>query len=257
VSLGRFRSHFSAELSERNSAIFILINLINELVNLLLSDIESTRLNHSAELVLGDATGLVEVQRVESFIYVEARVALKSLSDTLTGVLSAEMNSAQVAEVGNGGRVEAVFSSVEWTSVVIGMSAVNHRGVVCIKSKECFAQFTESKSSVSVLIISGNEEFQFVVSRVNTHSVESLTELVRGNPSVIVLIEDSESIVQIEVRFHSDGSLCGLEFSLNVDDLLKSANELIFILQVEDGLSGRRASNSVGAAVHWAWASNW
>lgn len=89
------------------------------MVYFLSGDIESTRLNHSAEFLLGDGSGVVEVQTVESFVHIEVRVALKSLSDRFTAVFSAEMNSAQVTEVSNSSRVEAVFSSVEWTSMVI------------------------------------------------------------------------------------------------------------------------------------------
>jgi len=237
VSLRRLGSHFFAELSKSNSTVFVLINLINELVNFFLGDEESARLDHSSEFILGDRTVVVEVKRVESLIDIEARVALHSLSNTFTGILSAEMNSAQITEVSAGSRVETVISLIERTSMVISSSVVDHGSVIGVKGKECFAQFIKSKSSVAILVVSGNEEFQFIVGRVNTHGVETITKLIRRDPSVVVMIKDSESIVQVEVRFHGKSGFGSLEFSFNIDNFFKSTNKLVFILQMKNRLS--------------------
>lgn len=75
-------------------------------------------MNKSADFILGDNSIVVEVERVESFVDVEAGLSLQSLADRLSRGLGLEVDSPHVSELNLGVAHEAVVSSVAGAAVV-------------------------------------------------------------------------------------------------------------------------------------------
>jgi len=80
----------------------------------------------------------------------------------------------------------------------------------------------------------------------------------------VVLVEDSEGIVQVKVRFKGQSNFGGLEFSFKSDKVSKAINKLVFLMDVQNGTAHWTASNWTAnaggraasvAASYWAASS--
>jgi hypothetical protein len=68
----------------------------------------------------------------------------------------------------------------------------------------------------------------------------------------VVLVEDFESIVNIEVWLKTQGNLRRLNFSLKSNKVTEAVYELVFLVKVEDGALDGAASNGAAAGVNAA-----
>ena len=148
-------------LSKGNSSVFVLVHLFNDLLDLLLRDVEATRLDHSSEFFTRDGTTVVQIHRVEGLVDVEVWHALESLSNGLSLNLTLEVASPKGSERDLSVWQEAVITSVGWVPVV-GWSAVHHAGIVWVKSKESFTELSHVESTVTSSVISCDEEIDLI-----------------------------------------------------------------------------------------------
>ena len=128
-----------------------------------------------------------------------------------------------------------VSSNYSWD--VVRSSSGNHSGIVAIVSEEHLLEFTNAKSSISRLIVSGDHELTLIKSWVNANGIESLLELMNINGSISWNVEDSESINNVEVLLVSKLDLGVLNFLFKVANLLQGVNELILLVEREDWFS--------------------
>lgn len=56
------------------------------------------------------------------------------------------------------------------------------------------------------------------------------------------MVEDVECIIEVEVLLHGQVNLSRLKLLLEVAELFQGVNKLIFIVESQNGLSGRRKS---------------
>lgn len=232
-----FLAGFFSKFGERDSAILVSVHLVDDLFTLLESNEVSSGLNHSSELVGADGSIAVQVHGVESFIGIETWSSGQSLSERLSSVFTSDVSSPHGLELEGGVWEEAVISS-DGSWDVVGSSSVDHAGVVLVVSKESLGELREVESSISGLVVSAHEEFSLIISWVDTDGVETLHELVGGNLTISNwLIEDVESIEQVEVGFVGKVDLTSLEFLLKVAELFHRVDELILVVESEDWLS--------------------
>jgi len=104
--------------------------------------------------------------------------------------------------------------------------------------KESIRELVEVDSSVSGTVVSCDEKFDFLVSWEHVNGIESGSELVGINLSVVWDIEDVESVSQVEVVLLGKGDLGGFKLLLLVAEILKTVDQLIFVVDSEDWLSG-------------------
>lgn len=107
-----------------NFAISVFIKFLNELVNFLLADVETSRFNESSEFSLGHSTIIIEITADESFIEVEARSLGKSLSQAFRVGFNLEVNSPKILEFNFSFTKEAVISLIKSASDIVGCSSV-------------------------------------------------------------------------------------------------------------------------------------
>ena len=105
-------------------------------------------------------------------------------------------------------------------------------------SAESFRELVELNSSISRLVPSSDEEFNFLVSWEDVDGIESASELVGVDGSVVWDIEDVEGISQVEVVLLGKGNLSVLEILLLVAEVLQTVDHFIFVVDSEDWLSG-------------------
>ena len=110
------------------------------------------------------------------------------------------MSSPHVLELEGGGWEVAVISS-DWSWSVVRWSSLNLAGVVRIVSKESIAELAESESSVTVLVVSGDEELYFFSCWIHTNCIEAFTNVMNGNLPDPRNVENVETIKQVEVTF--------------------------------------------------------
>ena len=102
---------------------------------------------------------------------------------------------------------------------------------------ESFLELMELDSSISRLVPSSDEEFHFLVSWENVDGVQSASELVGVNGSVVWDIEDIEGISQVEVVLLGKGDLGVLEFLLLVAEVFQTVDHFIFVIDSKNWLS--------------------
>ena len=121
------------EFGESDTAVLVLIHLLNDLGRFLFTDIEAARLNQALELLTSDGSVTVHVERVEGVIDVEVWLALEALPDRLSGGLAAEVLAEDRTELVAGIGKEHVIGAVHRVSVVRA-AALHHVTVVWINS---------------------------------------------------------------------------------------------------------------------------
>ena len=238
VGLNRFKCHLflflavrlehKTYLSKRDSAILVLVHLVNDLIDLLLGDVETSALNDSLKFISGDATIAVEVEGVECVVDVEVWVGAELLAHRLSLVLSSKVGSPACSELVSGSCSEAVITSVDWGSVV-GWSSSDLTGVVIVEGQESCLEFGSGESAVSAGVVPSDEEIDLVLGWEETDSVESVSELEGIDDTIASLVEDFEGISEVEVIACSKTGLVGLNLVLDSADGLKAADELVFV----------------------------
>lgn len=202
------------------------------------------------ELSGADATTIVQVKTVEGLVGVESWVGSKSLSEGLGSVLNSDVSSPHGSVLIGSVWKEAVISS--WASWVwiVGWSSLNHRGVVVVLGKESILELSDVDSSVSRVVVSGDEKINLIHGWVDTNGVESRLELIRRNLTVSVGIENVEGVRNVEVALEGELDLGRLKLLLEVAEILEGVDELVLIVWSQDWLSGWGGSN-------WRSSSGW
>jgi len=113
-------------------------------------------------------------------------------------------------------------------------------GVVAVKGCECSSELFERQTSVTVVVVTSDPQFQLVRSRVNTNSIQSSTEIMGVNHTTVVGIEDVEGIRQVEVSLEHEVGFGSLECPFLRHELLHAAYEVVLLWEVEDRLPGGR-----------------
>jgi len=101
-------------------------------------------------------------------------------------------------------------------------------------------ELVEGESSVSVLVVPGHEKLALLEGRVDTNGVESGLEIVDGDLSISRLVEDLESIPDVEVGLGAESDLGLLELLLVVAEVLESMDQGILVVETENGLPAGR-----------------
>ena len=148
MSHGALRHDLLSELSEGDSAVFILIHFLNNLCSFLITNVEATGLDQASELLARDGSIIIHVERVECLIDVEVGHALEALALALSCNLSLEVCPPDGAELELSVWHEAVITSVERISVVRA-TALNHAGVVSIESEESIREFAHIETTIT------------------------------------------------------------------------------------------------------------
>ena len=73
--------------------------------------------------------------------------------------------------------------------------------------EESFAELVEVESAVIACVVAFEEEVGFFGSREHSDSSKSVSKISDGDGSVVTLIEDSESVVKVEVGLQSKRDL--------------------------------------------------
>lgn len=73
--------------------------------------------------------------------------------------------------------------------------------------EESFTELVEVKSAVIACVVAFEEEVGFFGSGEHSDSGKSVSEISDGDGSVVTLIEDSESVVKVEVGLQSKRDL--------------------------------------------------
>lgn len=120
--------NFTLEFTEANSAIVIVVELLQHLGSFLGSHVETTAFNNPLDFVSVDLTISVHVKRVEGLESVEVGAASKALSDTFSSELDLEVNAPHVTELDLSVSKEAVVTAMARLTVV-GGTTVQH---VCV-----------------------------------------------------------------------------------------------------------------------------
>ena len=94
-----------------------------------------------------------------------------------------------------------------------------------------------AKSSVSVLVVSADEQINFFGGWENINSIKTGAKLEGIDLSVSWNIEDVKGISNVEVVLLGKKDLGILEFLLLIAKVLKSVDEFIFIVNSENWLS--------------------
>lgn len=215
----------------------------------MVADPVSAGLNHSLELSGVKGSVVVQVQGVEGFVAVETWPGVESLSKALSGRLDSEVRPPHVLELKGGIWKEAVVSP-NWPWSVVRWSSVDHVRVVSVTGKEGILELVVGQSSVSILIVSLDEQVNLLRGWENVDGVQARSQLVGVNGSVSWNVEDIESVSKVKVVLLGKSNLSGLDLLLLVAEVLKSMDELILIVDSEDWLSAWRESG-------WADGSSW
>ena len=146
------------------------------------------------------------------------------------------MCSPHVLELISGVRVEAIVTTVSGVTVVRSTD-LNHSSVVRIEGEESVVEFTLVESSVSALVVPGNEEIELFVGREDTDGVKSSSKLVGVDSEIAVGVEHLEGIGEVKVRFHSELSLLCLDVILVADKVSETIDKLILVRAREHGLT--------------------
>ena len=220
-------------LSKGDSAILVLVHLLNDLIDFLLGDVETSALNDSLKFISGDATISVEVEGVECVVGVEVWVGAELLTDSLRLVLSSKVGSPACSELVSSSWSEAVITSVNWV-LVVRWSSSDFTGVVIVEGQESCLEFSSGESAVSIGVVPSDEEIDLILGWEETNGVESVSELVGVDDTVASLVEDFEGISEVEVIACSKTSLVGLNLVLDSADGLQAADELVFVSNSEE-----------------------
>lgn len=203
---GALRSHFVGELRVGNSSSLGFVEFLDNLSGLLVANVESAGLNEPLKLISGHGTVVVQIAGVERLVDVKARLALESLADGLGGGLGLEVNSPDISELDLSVRQEAIVASVKGVSVVRGAS-VHHMGIVSVESGEGVGELVEGESTVTVGVVAGHEELNFLGGGVHTDGGKTVTEVGDRNVAAEILIENLEGVLQVEVALEGKRSL--------------------------------------------------
>lgn len=226
-----------SELSERNSAVLVLIHFLDDLGCLLLADVEAAGLNQSLEFLAGEGSIGVHVQGVVCLVDVEVGHAGESLTDGLSGDLGSEVGSPDGAELKLGVWHVAVIASVKRVAMV-GATALDHAGVVGIKGEEGVRELTHVESTVTGGVVTRDEEVKLLAGGEDTDGGESLSELNNGDVSGVVRVEDLESIGQVKVGLEGKGHLLSFDVVLDTDEVAETIDKLVLVSKVEGGSAG-------------------
>jgi hypothetical protein len=145
-------------------------------------------------------------------------------------VFNLEMNSPHVSQFNESVSEEAILSSVEWSSVIVTSSSLEHVSVVRVEGSESVSHLREVESSVSGSVVSLDEEIDFVASWVNTNGSKSISDFMRADLSVSVGIVKIEKIEEVEVGFERQRGLCRLKLSLKFNVFLEGSDKFIFVI---------------------------
>ena len=143
------------------------------------------------------------------------------MADGLGGSFHVEMGIQDISEVSPCFRVEVLVSSVVGFVDVIGGAGVEHVGVVGVLGDEEGAEFTVSKVSVSVNIISLENKLNILNLWKQPHSCQPISKLLKTAPSSSTEIKHSEAIHQVKVRLQGKLRLDRLKISLHLHQILK------------------------------------
>lgn len=117
--------------------------------------------------------------------------------------------------------VEVLISSVVRFMNVVGGAGVEYVCVVGVLGDEERTEFTVSKVSVSVNIISLENKLNILNLWKQPHSCQPISKLLKTAPSSSTEIKHSKAIYQVKVRLQSKLSLDRLKISLHLHQILK------------------------------------
>mmetsp|Transcript_8397 Transcript_8397/g.14042 ORF Transcript_8397/g.14042 Transcript_8397/m.14042 type:complete len:355 (-) Transcript_8397:724-1788(-) len=247
---GALGPHVLRELVEGDAAVLVPVHLLHHLLHLLEAHEVASRLDHALQLVGADGAGVVEVERVEGLVHVEAGAALQALAEGLVGVLDADVGAPHGLELEGGVGQEDVVPPDD-AGHIVGTSSVHHVGVVGVVGEEGLRELREVQPAVALLAVAGDEQVALVVGGVDADGVQARLQLVHRDGAVAGLVEDVEGVVEVEVRLVGQVHLGGLQLLLQVAELLEGVHQLVLVVEAEDGLAGGREAGGADRGAHW------
>jgi len=206
-------------------------------------------LDHSLQLRGAHASVVVEIERVEGLVAVEAGSGGQSVSDGLSRVLDSEVGSPHVLELEGGVGEEAVVSP-NGSGSVVGGSAVDHAAVVRVVGQEGVRELVEVQASVSGLVVPSHEKIDLLAGGEHVDGVQAGSDLVAVDLSVVGDVKDVEGVSQVEVVLLGQVNLGGFKLHLLVAEVLEAVHQLVLVVNSEDGLSGGRRSGRAHRGSH-------
>lgn len=101
---------------------------------------------------------------------------------------------------------EAVITSVKWV-LIVGGASCHHACVVRVLSNESSLKLTSCDSSVTIGIVPFDPKFDLFVCREDPDLPESFSEFVRVDRATVWLVEDLESVLEVEIWLAGKASL--------------------------------------------------
>lgn len=95
-------------------------------------------------------------------------------------------------------------------------------------------EFSDVKSSISGLVVPGDDQLALVEGWVDTDGVETSLELMNVDLTVSWLVKDLESINQVEVRLVSQINLCSLNLQFKVANFFQRVDKLVLLVEREN-----------------------
>ena len=179
-------------------------------------------LKQGSELMGCDESRSVKIAGLECVCKVKGG---HSLAERFGGSFYVEMGIQDVSEVGSCLWVEVLVSSVVWFVDVVRGARVEHVGVVGVFGDEKGTEFTVSKVSVSVNIISLEYKLNILNLWKQPHSCQSISKLLKTAPSSSTEIKHSEAIHQIKVRLQGKLRLDRFKISFHLHQILKHMDQ--------------------------------
>ena len=112
---------------------------------------------------------------------------------------------------------------------MVGETTLDHAGVVSIEGKESVGELAHVKTTVTSLIVSGDEEVELLASREDTDGGETFSKLDDRETSIVVGVEDLESIRQVEVSSVGKSNLLSFDVVLSLDKLAETIDKFILV----------------------------
>lgn len=99
----------------------------------------------------------------------------------------------------------------------------------------------EADSLAFICVVALEEEVGLFRGGENSDSGKSVSEVSDGELALVVVVEDSESVVQVEVWLKGQSNLRRFNFSLEGNNVADAVDKLVLFVKVKNGTLDRAA----------------
>lgn len=208
------------------------IKFTQDLSGFFLCNVETTNLQNLHKLTNVDLAVCIPVEAIEGLHDVEVRVGAQTLANGFCGRFDLEVHTPHVTVLNLCVGEVAVITSVQMVSMV-RRSTLQHVGVIIVVANEGCAKFIVIESMVLISVVSLEEQIHLVCRWENPNCCETLSQISLADSSSPKMIEDDESVMHIEIRFHCQCNFGVLKFFLLTPEVLNSLHESLLLMGVQ------------------------